>query len=59
VRVSVANQPSLGTSGNAISSGNAMSSDGHYVVFISAAANFLGNLPANGHAQAYLAKTGF
>ncbi len=36
-----------------------MSSDGHYVVFISAAANFLGNLPANGHAQAYLAKTGF
>ncbi len=36
-----------------------MSSDGRYVVFISAATNFLGNLPVNGHAQAYLAKTGF
>jgi hypothetical protein len=57
--VSVANQASFGTSGNTMSSGNAMSSDGRYVVFISAATNFLGNLPVNGHAQAYLAKTGF
>lgn len=59
VRVSVANSPNPGTSGNAINVGNAMSADGHYVVFISAATNFLPSVTGNGHAMVYLAKTGF
>jgi len=58
VRVSVANTPNPGISGNAISSSSAMSSDGHYVVFISSATNFL-NPPSNGHAMVFLAQTGF
>ncbi len=58
VRVSVANSPNPGISGNAISSSSAMSSNGHYVVFISSATNFL-SPPSNGHAMVYLAKTGF
>ena len=58
VRVSVANTPNPGISGNAISSSSAMSSDGHYVVFISSATNFL-SPPSNGHGMVYLAKTGF
>jgi len=58
VRVSVANTPNPGISGNAINSSSAMSSDGHYVVFISSATNFL-SPPSNGHAMVYLAKTGF
>jgi hypothetical protein len=58
VRVSVANTPNPGISGNAISSNSAMSSDGHYVIFISSATNFL-SPPSNGHAMVYLAKTGF
>jgi hypothetical protein len=59
VRVSVANTSNPGTSGNAISFGNVMSADGHYVVFISAATNFLPVATGNGHAMVYLAKTGF
>jgi hypothetical protein len=58
VRVSVASTPNPGISGNAINSSSAMSSDGHYVVFISSATNFL-SAPSNGHAMVYLAKTGF
>ena len=59
VRVSVANTPNPGTSANAISVGNAMSADGHCIVFISAATNFLPGVTGNGHAMVYLAKTGF
>ncbi len=59
VRVSVANSPNPGISANAISVGNAMTSDGHYVVFISTATNLLPGTPGNGHAMLYLAKTGF
>ncbi len=61
VRVSVptlANAVTLG-SANAISNSNAMSSDGHYVVFISAATNMLPGVTGNGHAMVFLAKTGF
>ena len=58
VRVSVAITPNPGISGNAISASSAMSSDGHYVVFISSATNFL-SPPSNGHAMVWLAKTGF
>ena len=58
VRVSVANAPNPGTSANAISVGNAMSADGHYVVFISSATNLLAP-PSNGHAMVYVARTGF
>lgn len=58
VRVSVANKPNPGISANAISVGNAMSADGHYVAFISSATNLL-SPPSNGHAMVYLAKTGF
>jgi hypothetical protein len=36
-----------------------MSADGHYVVFISAATNFLPGVSGNGHSLVYLAKTGF
>lgn len=58
VRVSVADMPNLGSSGNGISVGNAMSADGHYIVFLSSATNFT-NPPSNGHTMVYLAKTGF
>jgi len=61
VRVSVptlSNAVTLG-SANAISNSNAMSSDGHYVVFISAATNMLPGVTGNGHAMVFLAKTGF
>ncbi len=59
VRVSVANTPNPGISANAISAGNAMSADGHYVVFISTATNLLPGTLGNGHAMVYLARTGF
>ncbi len=59
VRVSVANTPNPGISANAISIGNAMSADGHYVAFISAATNLSSGTMTNGHALVYLAKTGF
>ncbi len=59
VRASVANSPNPGISANAISVGNAMSTDAHYVVFISTATNLLPGTPGNGHAMVYLAKTGF
>ena len=59
VRVSVANMPNPGTSANSISAGNAMSADGHYVVFISGATNFLPGIAGNGHSMVYIAKTGF
>jgi hypothetical protein len=59
VRVSVANLPNPGISASAISVANAMSADGHYVVFISAATNLLPGIARNGHAMVYLAKTGF
>jgi hypothetical protein len=59
VRVSVANTPNPGISGNAISGYPAISADGHYVVFISSATNLLPGLTGNGHAMVWLAKTGF
>lgn len=58
VRVSVANTPTPGISANDISARSAMSADGHYVVFISAATN-LTTPPTNGRAMVYLARTGF
>jgi Tol biopolymer transport system component len=59
VRVSVANKPNPGMSANAISIGNAMSADGHYVVFISSATNLFPGLTGSGHQMVYLAMTGF
>ena len=58
VRASVANYAGPGGSGNNISDYSAISADGHYVVFVSAATNFLPT-PTNGHAMVWLAKTGF
>ena len=58
VRVSVANTTMPGVSANSISVRSAISADGHYVVFVSAATNLV--TPAtNGRALVYLAKTGF
>jgi WD40-like Beta Propeller Repeat len=59
VRVSVTNTPNPQTESNAISDYPAISADGHYIVFISAATNFLPGVTGNGHAMVYLAKTGF
>jgi len=61
VRVSVptlANFANLGAA-NSPSALNAASSDGHYVVFVSSATNFLPGVNPNGHAMVYLAQTGF
>ena len=59
VRVSVANTTNPGISANDLSVGNAMTADGHYAVFISAATNLLSGVLGNGHSMVYLAKTGF
>lgn len=59
VRVSVANMPNPGISANAISAYSAMSADGHYVVFLSAATNLLSGVTGNGHQMVYVARTGF
>ena len=58
VRASVANYAGPGVSGNNISNYSAISADGHYIVFVSAATNFLPT-PSNGHAMVWLAKSGF
>ncbi len=58
VRVSVTNLPSPETAANNISDYPAMSSDGHYVVFLSAATNLVPG-GTNGHGMVFLAKTGF
>jgi hypothetical protein len=59
VRVSVVDTPNPGISANAISTYSAMSADGHYVVFLSAATSLLPGTAGNGHALVYIAKTGF
>jgi hypothetical protein len=59
VRVSVANVPNPGISANATSGYPAISSDGHYVVFLSPATNLLPGIIGNGHEMVFLAKTGF
>lgn len=59
VRVSLTSNPNPQTPANAISGQPAISSDGHYVVFISAATNLVLGIPGNGHSMVYLAKTGF
>jgi hypothetical protein len=59
VRVSVTNTPNPQTESNAISDYPAISADGHYIVFLSAATNFLPGVTGNGHTMVYLAKTGF
>jgi Tol biopolymer transport system component len=58
VRVSVANQSGYLQEANAISEYPQISADGHYVVFMSEAFNFL-PLIGNGYEMVYLAKTGF
>jgi hypothetical protein len=58
VRVSVTNTPQIATESNAIADLAAISTDGHYVVFVSSATNLV-SPPANGHAMVYLAKAGF
>jgi archaellum component FlaF (FlaF/FlaG flagellin family) len=58
VRVSVADTPSIATQADAISDYASISADGHYVVFLSSAANFF-NTPTSGNLMVYLAKTGF
>ncbi len=57
VRVSVTNQPNPETPGFAISGYPAISGDGHYIVFLSAATNFFPG--TNGNQMVFLAKTGF
>ena len=59
VRVSVANTPNPETQADGISGLLAMSADGHYVVFISAATNLVPGVTGNGRSMVYLAKTGF
>jgi trimeric autotransporter adhesin len=58
VRVSVTNSPNPETEANDISDYPAISGDGHYVVFLSAATNLVPG-GTNGHAMVFLAKTGF
>lgn len=58
VRVSVAISQGIGTQANQVCDYPKMSADGHYVVFMSAATNFLAGA-GNGHTMIYLAKTGF
>jgi trimeric autotransporter adhesin len=57
VRVSVAITP-YDTQSNAINDLPRISGDGHYIVFMSAATNYLSD-GGNGHEMVYLAKTGF
>lgn len=58
VRVSVTNTPNPETQASAISDYPAISGDGHYVVFLSAATNLV-PIGTNGHGMVFLAKTGF
>lgn len=58
VRVSVTNTPNPETQANDISDYPAMSADGHYVVFLSAATDLVPG-GSNGHQMVFLAKTGF
>ncbi len=58
VRVSVANNPNPQTQANAFSGFPAITADGHYLVFLSAATNLLPEA-TNGHRMVFLAKTGF
>ncbi len=59
VRVSVANYAgNFATQSNAVNDYPRMSGDGHYIVFLSAATNFLPS-GGNGHVMVYLALTGF
>ena len=57
VRVSVANAPFPQTPANSVSGQPAISADGHYLVFLSAATNLVAG--GNGHSMVFLAKTGF
>ncbi len=59
VRVSVTNMPNPETPGDSSSSLPAISADGHYVVFLSAATNLAPGVTGNGHAMVCIAKTGF
>jgi hypothetical protein len=58
VRVSVTNTPNPETQANNISDYPAISGDGHYVVFLSAATNLVPG-GTNGYGMVFLAKTGF
>jgi len=58
VRASVTNSPNPETQANDISGYPAISGDGHYVVFLSAATNLVPS-GTNGHGMVFLAKTGF
>ncbi len=58
VRVSVTDTPNPETQANDISDYPAISGDGHYVVFLSAATNLVPG-GTNGHGMVFLAKTGF
>lgn|SRR5215469_3531987 len=58
VRVSVAIASEIGTSSNEPNDYPAISADGHYLVFMSFATNFLTGA-GNGNVMIYLAKTGF
>ena len=58
VRVSVADTPVFATQSNAINDFPQISGDGHYVVFMSSATNYLA-AGGNGNLMVYLAKTGF
>ncbi|HWG19999.1 MAG TPA: hypothetical protein VG225_05660 [Terracidiphilus sp.] len=58
VRVSVAIASGIGTPSNQPNDYPAISADGHYLVFMSAATNFLAGA-GNGNTMVYLAKTGF
>ena len=57
-RVSITNSPNPETEANDISDYPAISGDGHYLVFLSAATNLVPG-GTNGHGMVFLAKTGF
>ncbi len=58
VRVSVTDIPSFATQSNAINDYPQISGDGHYIVFLSSATNYLAT-GGNGYQMIYLALTGF
>jgi hypothetical protein len=58
VRVSVSNASYFAQQSNGINDYPHISADGHYVVFLSAATNYLSS-GGNGYTMVYLAKTGF
>ena len=58
VRVSVGNATGFAVQSNGVNDYPKISKDGHYLVFLSSATNYL-SAPGNGYQMVFLAKTGF